>query len=1580
MIRRDTQVYTGVMDADTDPRYVREGNYLYALNVHNGINNGLFGSSEDALGNIEITNTGLPSGTNKCVGSFEDIAGSSIIFCNYNSGGYHGIYRYFKDKVGYADGVIETVYKVKNPSVYTEFNPNPLNFQIDSTVACDLVGDDFYFTEYANDPKCINIVKANENKPRKFKLFVADIDVATAFDFNIYQEGNASSIFNLSWNSTGDKRQRIEDFLAQVNTNICPFAVVDKTTYVEITLFAVGIYWIELKQNGVDYKTISPVNFYLDNINTIPVTLSHFHKDLIAQSKPAPYCNPVPTFKTDTELVANVHIPDFPIPYTTVLGTPVASYYYIGFDNDSTGGYYDLNGSITLGAWASASAGTPTVKYRQIGTDNIVSGTLTMDVQTFGLGTTFRVLAILSSGESVLLYNSLVGTATLSIPVNVNIGTSVDLRLMVVTDFGVNVTNASVNFGIGNKAYSDITSTAFQFRVKYIYSGNKQSVYGAISRLIYSKNPDFDAYIELDFSDDRLQDPVLFQDVEKVVLAVSKDAGTTWFDFKTLDQEDFAGTGQNTHSYNNTNVLIPVAPADVILPYFSVPLNAKSEALVDKRIWHGGIIEGYDKVNTNVEYDVHTDLIQNGYTGGRLSLTEDTNDPWINYKNVASTNPFVYGVYYYQGMTLSVQEADFSTTSTVRGTTGLIPNNKVQFNYSGTVRINANWSFTSLITYVGPFLIDASGDVSNLGIDIVLYNAAGVLKQVILSSVAAYGEVSPGVAQATSTDSQSLSFGVEVGDFVFIDIRSALMTGPGGVDPYLSVTTPVFGSDFVNLTFNNTTTSDTVLVDGWKRGWKGRIGTVYYDESDRRSAVCNGTEVTIPYYEVNDFGNGYIDWSLFNDPPSWATKYQFVRTKDLNAGRYFIYSANNVTIVDQTGATNANGDFVKISLSNITQYQTIGNPGADIAFSPADGDRIRLISYPDSTSNFNAFPEFYDLPITQVVNDDIWVKKIDETNFYNNIRPGMLMEIYTPLNESDELLYYEFGECYPIEVGNFGSISQPYYKKYHVGQTQNQSYPLAPITTVTPATGRFSYGDVFFRERLMIYSSGAPFNAEYTAFISSQSPFENDISIVGWEGRPNSENLPGRIERDSSLRFSDQIIQSTLINGLNAFQPLNEKQYDTNFGLIEKMQVVNNDVLKLLFENGYQLSVYVGQDRIQQTQGNPSLLVDSTSVAGDSHLLQRTWGTLNPESVTVNDEGDMLGFDQTEGVVFRASGNGLIDVSALLQKTTFKNYATQRNKLDKVKSKCPSVYDLYHDEYILTLNDLAVQPEILPTAVIDLNSTIDPTIRTTTRISVYIEPNNFTVATNVVSAASLRDTIQGLFVGIGWTTAIVNNKLVVTAPSVQGYEYSNVVIKIDYTDSGPQTSVYNFPFTGGQIAGVAPAFTGVTLAFNKQKNGWTTYYSFVPELYGRLRNDFVSFRNGVLFLHNRGLYKNYYTTQYAKKLKLVSNRDFPKNKVFKSLWVTGLGLNDAVLTIPAYQGIAGMASRLSTANFAVKQGIQCSPILRDETTPGARSADDARVNGRPMVGQLLIVEYSNSLPTKTTIQSTDIVYFWDENS
>jgi hypothetical protein len=781
----------------------------------------------------------------------------------------------------------------------------------------------------------------------------------------------------------------------------------------------------------------------------------------------------------------------------------------------------------------------------------------------------------------------------------------------------------------------------------------------------------------------------------------------------------------------------------------------------------------------------------------------------------------------------------------------------------------------------------------------------------------------------------------------------------------------------VNLlsTYPDLNTYNKVLESGkigafWERGYEGYIGIVYADDYDRKTFVnlSNDSYIRTNFWSQDASGLAgdfnyvpMIDWEIYNAPPDWATKYYFVRTPNMITENFleWVPLVNYVDANYNIVPTVATAKYFQYDYANLADYAE--KSGANINFEFGEGDYILWKSKP-----------YYAFRISGVVGNLVYTELAPVTipayqTLSLPVGANYWIYIYSPSKTKDKP-YYEFA-CYDILTvnGPNGLV------KVHAGPTNNQN-----ATFNFPARGTFGYGqgNVWYR--------GSSLGTSIATNDIVQRLTINDFTTVvsNNNGRPNTISDLGQQDKSSMVRFSDRYIDIES-DGNNAFQPLNYKQYDVYFGLINKMQVINNDIIRAVFNNSVQLSIYVNQGILRQGQGGTNIVSLSDSVIGDDHLLQRTLGTKNGESVCISDEADCFGYDENEGVVWVTQSNGLLQISDKGMKSIFKQYSNQRKATGGI-SETPCVYDLYHDEYILTLGTVKGSPMIPPNLVIDNIADLGVNYNQVPfDLKLLPQPPGPWYYFGNAFYPEIWKLLNSVLVNGGWGYTITHTPdplggpdiITITAPNYNDYVNKQLQITIG-------NNVYVYTFIGGQPA--VNDIPGVTIAYNKQKQGWTSYYSFVPEYYGRVRDAVVSFVNGQLWRHDvSSIAKNFYGVQYTRDLTFVSNKDFPKVKQYKAIQVNGVGQNDCPsITIQPYEGVpTGMQSSLSKRFFQTLEGLQYAHFQKDKLSPGFGGNQlQALVNGRNLKGQTIEVTLQNNDNVKSSIFSTDIVYFYSENS
>jgi len=700
-----------------------------------------------------------------------------------------------------------------------------------------------------------------------------------------------------------------------------------------------------------------------------------------------------------------------------------------------------------------------------------------------------------------------------------------------------------------------------------------------------------------------------------------------------------------------------------------------------------------------------------------------------------------------------------------------------------------------------------------------------------------------------------------------------------------------------------TVTIVTILGAGssvsFKRGSVYQIGIVYYDHGNR-SGLTNtndndfntqnpqglfGNKLTIPFFtEINPvtsqiYGGAQpsISWSVYNQPPVWATHYQFVRTLNSVPNRYLQFTAKNIeytdderTVVPYTQAT-----LIGINIQNIANYANLhgdsvlnfGTTGTTISFLPAIGDRIRFIK--DANGIF--FTSYVDLKIVNV--DLAGIAYVNNDFALGQIAAGCLFEIYTPKLQSPTQIYYEIGECY--DIGNAGLAT-----RFHKGQTGDQSTtfianPFGQLVSTVPATGTFSSGDTYSRIRSIPFGVTAP--PDPTKFTSIKAWYIEDANFSDFFsskvqniGRPNRVDRTFReVRRKSTIYYSEKFVPETQLNGLSSVYDTSFETYEAQYGGIQKL--FNYNLRLDCYQELKVGAIPVNQVQFQSTAVSGSDVVGSTAtVLNPIRYYQGEFGIgQNPESFAYYG-GQRYFFDLQRGAVLRLSDNGLFPIDDY----KMSNYFTQKSR------------------------------DILATGV---------------------HPN-----------------IYGTY-------------------DVRFGEYILAFETFDYFITTPT----------GEI--LVP-FPGETVAFNEKYNSWATFYSYLPENMCTNNVDIVTFKNGGLYTHNsNSTMNNFYGVQYPSEVWVISNADPSKEKVIAAI------SEECRQTWEAYEISTpnGQISNLIDSDFELRQNMNYAGVLRDVNTP---NITNPLFEGDVLVDTNFLIKLRNGLTTFVKLYAVNIYLQAQERS
>lgn len=463
-----------------------------------------------------------------------------------------------------------------------------------------------------------------------------------------------------------------------------------------------------------------------------------------------------------------------------------------------------------------------------------------------------------------------------------------------------------------------------------------------------------------------------------------------------------------------------------------------------------------------------------------------------------------------------------------------------------------------------------------------------------------------------------------------------------------------------------------------KKGGVYSFGLVYYDRANRSGTTNNGDKLTIPFY-TEQFNGSLVEdglasfkWSINNLPPSWATHYQIVRTKNTSLNSYIQWATDKVAYKTSSGvdSTYSDGSIVELDITNLTDEYKTANPSSVLVYGFTSRDRIRFIK--DFNGNF--FDEYHDL---KVLSFKTGILSIENAANVPNIENGVFFEIYTPKLDVETDIYYEIGECY--EIGEFVDALGNTIR-IHKGSSQDQ-------TDVLPAEGLLKGGDTYYRNRSINLEVGL-----YRTSIDSQLLSDFWQSRISDIGRPNIIDKNSKnVNRITAIYYSDRFMPETNINGLNSYFDTSFETYDRKYGSIQKLY--SQDKRLDCFQETKVGKILI-EENVIFDQFDKGTVASSEKVLSKIMYYQGEFGTLNPESFTEN-EGRRYFFDIRNGKVLRLSNDGLTPISD----NKMHSYFESKSNFYSAFNLIPEIwgcYDENFDEYIISFGSISREEGFTP--------------------------------------------------------------------------------------------------------------------------------------------------------------------------------------------------------------------------------------------------------------------------------------------
>lgn len=651
-----------------------------------------------------------------------------------------------------------------------------------------------------------------------------------------------------------------------------------------------------------------------------------------------------------------------------------------------------------------------------------------------------------------------------------------------------------------------------------------------------------------------------------------------------------------------------------------------------------------------------------------------------------------------------------------------------------------------------------------------------------------------------------------------------------------------------------------------KRGGTYPYGIMYQDRGNRASTVARDTSniIVIPFHTENQiYGKPLVDLEVWHRPPEWATHWVIVRTKNAAYNRYLNWVINSVKYVTRYNSdpnfpgpdvdrpqetTYSNGDATEIylSLSNLKNYNDentdsvlgFDNENQFVGFQPQKEDRVRLV-----LSETGAMvSDFYDMKIKGVRGDDIVIEVLENMP---ELKPGALLEFYTPKLQIEEQQFFEVSEIYPI--------LDPHTDNRRHGKGVGPLATDQSVDLTTPARTRLATGDTYWRMRIVpVADTDNEIAGRYNYQIEDSSVSDFYSSKAEDIGRPNVEDdTLGEQYLKTLVSFSNIFIPGSKINGLSTVESGNRQELPREYQAIRKLQIVAN-TLKAIHELRT-VSIYLNEAFLNNP-GEAQILTVSKDVLGYSRPSESgEHGTRNPESVKeIN--GRIFFFDIYKGEVIRDSNDGQEVISDLDNKSFWSQVADRYRDVPPYLVKFPAVIDAHYEQYIISTPDVQYE----------------------------------TFVSDVVTG-EVEEDLEG-----------------------------------DGEVPSPPTPIPPAPDP------VTVKIPGFTFAYNYEKKGWESFYSYMPEIFCATRDTFVSFKEGKLWVHNvNPIMNNFYGVQYTSKIGLVINPHPMDNKVWLAMQQE---TSDSWEAVEITNGL-GQLSRIRKALWIKKEKSWFADVLRDLNTP-----------------------------------------------
>jgi hypothetical protein len=757
------------------------------------------------------------------------------------------------------------------------------------------------------------------------------------------------------------------------------------------------------------------------------------------------------------------------------------------------------------------------------------------------------------------------------------------------------------------KRFNLLYRRQFKFAYRWIYDDNEKSDWSDWSAV---PNPTYESFLgEATIPDENNgimvyieTGPSIVVGIEIAVQTILDDGSLSpWMLVDSLNKRHSNISDENRYGYKfyNEGSYSPVDQAKIFRKYSNMPRDPATQSFTKNAIVYGHFTEGFDPVDIDVSWDVEYNQI---YFDDPVT---DENDPSITYNQLgtdrdkgrhATIGEFIIGPDVKRG---NVFEVEFLSVGTPLSNT-----------------VKAGQLIRQTLRVVAMSNDDARSIASKLANQLrtIQSGPSDHHKKSYVRDIVSYGGGSFGFQWRHRTSYQASYWIVNV---KAIPVETAVLEDNG----------------------------QSVRII--KNGSSAKYGIEYYDEDGVCTAVQSNDSLIVAIKSANDLNaicSPNIKFSINHRPPPYARYWSLVRTKDLVFDRYIYLLAQRVVEIEHDSGEK----FWDISLGSLYTYQRI-HPNTTLKYDFKAGDRIRAMYERDSDDDpfviVQSYKDFEILSfspiVTTVINENIVVDgsnkvvavapktdhigsfiridgvereiigvdgdsyeleddiatgstestrtfptyeiinkrgvlRVAADDFYP-ISGGSIVQIYSPASQTgagNDEIFHSFGK-------KFNIINPGTPEAYHEGNIQNQTDSIPAIVSVTE-------GSAYARQRAFPLNNSETNTQIAIGLVEDASYSDFYHSDMTDDGKANALDLGhGVVKFDSRLRWSNNYIEGTRINGLNDFDNLDREDYNDQYGAIVRTIFANGRLYVFKHLKCAYATVYA--NRITQADGNTIL-------------------------------------------------------------------------------------------------------------------------------------------------------------------------------------------------------------------------------------------------------------------------------------------------------------------------------------------------------------------------------------------------------